>query len=134
MRSQAKTHSPSKTKQPSRGKPKPLSRSKGGTKATSLRTPASPGYLDLEAKKRLRNRLSRMEGQLRALKTMVDEGRCADDILILASAARGAMGQFIARVLEAHLADCVETCMGGSERERAERIAKAVSLALKLGN
>lgn len=118
----------------SQARSKPLSRSKRETKSASLPTPTSPSYLDPDAKKRLRNRISRMEGQLRALKTMVDEGRCADDILILASAARGAMGQFIARVLEAHLADCVETCMGGSERDRTERIAKAVSLALKLGN
>jgi DNA-binding FrmR family transcriptional regulator len=90
-----------------------------------------PSYLDVQAKKRLRNRLSRVEGQIRALKTMVDEGRCADDILIQASAVRGAIGQFIARILEAHLSDCVATCMGGSERERTERLAKAVALALK---
>ncbi len=105
------------------------------TKATNTSPKnALLSYLDPEAKKRLRNRLARIEGQIRALKGMVDEGRCADDILVQAAAARGALGQFIARVLEGHLADCVETCMGGSERERTERLAKAVSLALKLGN
>ncbi len=70
-------------------------------------------YLDEAAKKGLLNRLSRIEGQVRALKEMVREERCADEVLIQAAASRGALGQFIARLLERHLTDCALTCMEG---------------------
>jgi len=90
------------------------------------------GYLDLDAKKRLLNRLSRVEGQIRALKDMVEEERCADDILVQGAAARGALGQFLAKMLEAHLADCVENCMEGDRLQVSERLMKAISTALKL--
>ncbi len=90
------------------------------------------GYLDLDAKKRLLNRLSRIEGQIRALKAMVEEERCADDILVQGAAARGALGQFLAKMLEAHLRDCVHNCMEGDRLQVSERLMKAVSTALKL--
>lgn len=89
-------------------------------------------YLDSSAKKALKNRLSRVEGQIRALKGMVEDERCADEILIQAAAARGALGQFIARLLECHLADCALNCMEGDRQEVMERVSKAISAALKL--
>ena len=92
------------------------------------------GYLDEAAKKSLLNRLSRIEGQVRALKEMVREERCADDVLIQASAARGAMGQFIGRLLESHLSDCVASCMEGDRVEITERVSKAIVAAMKLSS
>ena len=89
-------------------------------------------YLDEQSKKRLRNRISRMEGQIRALKVMVDEERCADDIVVLAAACRGALGQFIARLLEKHLADCVSSCMEVDHGEITERVSKAIAAAMRL--
>jgi DNA-binding FrmR family transcriptional regulator len=91
-------------------------------------------YLDEQSKKLLRNRLSRMEGQLRALKGMVEEERCADDIVIQAAACRGAMGQFIGRLLEKHLTDCVSTCMEGNRGEITERVSKAITAAMRLSS
>ena len=97
-----------------------------------MQTAAS--YLDEAAKRRLLNRLSRIEGQIRAMKEMVQGGRCADDILVLAAAARGALGQFIARLLENHLADCVNSCMEGDRLEISQRVSKAIATALKLSS
>jgi CsoR family transcriptional regulator, copper-sensing transcriptional repressor len=91
-------------------------------------------YLDEAAKRKLLNRLSRVEGQVRAMKEMVGEARCADDILVQAAAARGALGQFIARLLETHLADCVNSCMEGDRTEISERVSKAIATALKLSS
>ena len=88
-------------------------------------------YLDETAKRKLVNRLSRVEGQVRALKDMVEEARCADEILIQAAAARGALGQFTARLLEHHLADCVNSCMEGDRVQVSERLSKAIATALK---
>lgn len=91
-------------------------------------------YLDDPAKRRLMNRLARIEGQVRAMKDMVQDQRCADDILIQAAAARGALGQFIASLLEHHLADCVSSCMEGDRNEISERVSKAIAAALKLSS
>lgn len=96
--------------------------------------PTTTSYLDEPAKRRLQNRLSRVEGQIRAMKQMVQDARCADDILIQAAAARGALGQFIARLLENHLSDCVNTCMEGDRVEISERVSKAIAMALKLSS
>ena len=98
----------------------------------SMRTKTT--YLDEAAKRKLLNRLSRVEGQIRAMKEMVREARCADDILVQAAAARGALGQFIARLLETHLADCVNSCMEGDRIEISERVSKAITTALRLSS
>ncbi len=94
----------------------------------------SPGiYLSPESRKALLHRLNRIEGQVRALKKGVQEGRCADDLLILAAAVRGAITQVIAKILEDHLMDCARTCMRaeGNLDEVYERIARALATVLK---
>ena len=95
-----------------------------GTKTT--------GYLDAAARRSLLNRLSRIEGQVRALKQMVREERCADEVVVQAAAARGALGQLIARLLEHHLNDCMRSCMPGDRVEVGERVSKAIAAALRL--
>lgn len=94
------------------------------------RGPAS--YLDEAAARSLQNRLARIEGQVRALRRMVAEGRCADEILVQAAAARGALAQFGLRILERHLAACAATCMGRDLEEVTARVGRAAAAALKL--
>ena len=65
-------------------------------------TQTKTGYLDADAKRRLVNRISRAAGHLNAIKKMIEEERCADDVLIQLSAARSAVGQISARILEEH--------------------------------
>lgn len=89
-------------------------------------------YLDEPDKRKLLNRLSRVEGQVRGLKKLVEEAQCADEVLVQAAAARGALGQFMARLIELHLADCVNSCMEGDRIQVSERLSKALSIALKL--
>ena len=52
----------------------------------AMETQAS--HLDEAAKRKLLNRLSRVEGKVRALKKMVEETQCADEIIVQAAAAR----------------------------------------------
>jgi DNA-binding FrmR family transcriptional regulator len=93
---------------------------------------AQATYLDEPDKRKLLNRLSRVEGQVRALKKLVEEAKCADEVLVQAAAARGALGQFMARLIELHLADCVNSCMEGDRVQVSERLSKALSMALRL--
>ncbi len=95
------------------------------------RTRKDAPYLGEADRRRLQNRLARIEGQVRALRQSLDEGACADDLILLASAARGGLRAVLARLLEAHLADCALQCMEGDREEVLRRVTRAVSTALK---
>lgn len=88
-------------------------------------------YLNQADKKALLNRVSRVEGQVRALKSSIQEGACADDLIRLASASRGALRQIVAVLLESHLVECATSCMEGDQEEVLRRVAQAVSTALR---
>ena len=53
------------------------------------------------------NRLSRIEGHIRSIKTMVEEGRDCADVLIQLSAVRSAIDKVGRVVLEDHLESCL---------------------------
>ena len=53
------------------------------------------------------NRLSRIEGHIRSIKTMVEEGRDCSDVLIQLSAVRSAIDKAGRVVLEDHLESCL---------------------------
>jgi DNA-binding FrmR family transcriptional regulator len=88
-------------------------------------------YLSEEQQKRFRNRISRIEGQIGALKRALEEDACADDLILLASAPRGALRQLVANLLEHHLLACATSCMEGDQDEILRRVSRAVSTAMK---
>ena len=53
------------------------------------------------------NRLSRIEGHIRSIKQMVEEGRDCADVLIQLSAVRSAVDKVGRVVLEDHLESCL---------------------------
>ncbi|NCJ07792.1 metal-sensing transcriptional repressor [Synechococcales cyanobacterium C] len=53
------------------------------------------------------NRLSRIEGHIRGIKTMVQESRPCPDVLIQVAAVRGALDRVARMVLDEHLSECV---------------------------
>ncbi len=53
------------------------------------------------------NRLSRIEGHVRSIKTMVEEGRDCADVLIQLAAVRSAIEKTGRVVLEDHLESCL---------------------------
>jgi len=91
------------------------------------------GYLQDEAKKALLNRLARLEGHLKAVRRMLDEGRCADEILLQVSAVKAALNTFSAVLLEHELKSCVDSCMPGDEDERLDRVTRVMAALLKQG-
>jgi len=101
--------------------------------ATELSTlhPAGTGYLDPASKQALRNRLARLEGHLGAVGRMLDEGRCADEILLQVAAVRAALNRFAAVLLEHELRTCIDTCMEGDPTERLDRVSRVLATLLK---
>jgi DNA-binding FrmR family transcriptional regulator len=53
------------------------------------------------------NRLSRIEGHVRSIKAMVEEGRDCSDVLVQIAAVRAAVNQVGRIVLEDHLESCL---------------------------
>ncbi|HBQ64408.1 MAG TPA: hypothetical protein DD727_05720 [Clostridiales bacterium] len=59
-------------------------------------------------KQSLLNRLSRIEGQVKGLRSMVEEDRYCDDILTQVAAAESSIRSFGLVLLENHLRTCVK--------------------------
>jgi len=93
--------------------------------------PTTKTYLSSEERRRLRNRIARIEGQVGALKAALEDDACADDLILLASAPRGALRQFVAQLLEHHLLACATSCMEGDQEEIMRRVSRAVTTAMK---
>ena len=60
-----------------------------------------------EETKKLLDRLARIEGQVRGLRNMLEDGRCCEDVLTQLMAARSGLESASILVLEKHLNDCV---------------------------
>lgn len=53
------------------------------------------------------NRLSRIEGHIRGIKTMVQESRACPDVLVQIAAVRGALDRVARLILDEHLTECI---------------------------
>lgn len=60
-----------------------------------------------EEKKTLINRLSRIEGQIRGIRGMVERDAYCPDVLTQAAAASAAMNSFVRTLLSEHIRTCV---------------------------
>ncbi|MBW4657471.1 MAG: metal-sensitive transcriptional regulator [Drouetiella hepatica Uher 2000/2452] len=60
-----------------------------------------------ESLRRIVNRLSRIEGHIRGIKTMVQESRPCPDVLVQIAAVRGAIDRVSRVILDEHLTECV---------------------------
>lgn len=85
-------------------------------------------YRGSEEKKKIINRLNRLEGQIKGIKKMVEEDRYCHDILIQLSAAQNSIKSLSNYVLENHLYGCV---VNDLEKGNLEIIEELISLFKK---
>ena len=86
-------------------------------------------------KARLLARLKRIEGQVGAIRRMVDEDKYCVDVLLQISAAQGALGQVGKAVLNAHMNTCVSDVFDhGSKNERSTKIAELLDVFSRFGH
>lgn len=64
-------------------------------------------YREAEEKKKICNRLNRIEGQVKGIKKMVEEDRYCNDILMQLSAIQNSIQSLSNHILERHLYTCV---------------------------
>ncbi len=60
-----------------------------------------------EQKKKLMNRLSRLEGQIRGIRGMIENDAYCTDILVQSAAAAAAINAFNRELLDSHIRGCV---------------------------
>lgn len=69
---------------------------------------ATHGHVhDPESLRRVLNRLARIEGHIRGVKTMVQESRPCPDVLVQIAAIRGALDRVARLILDEHLSQCI---------------------------
>ena len=96
-----------------------------GTKETQCE------YLSDETVRGLVRRLSRIEGHVRAVKRMIEERRCCDDILTQTAAVRSALDRVTVKLVEEELLNCLATCGQPDAEDRMNSAVKALSSMLK---
>jgi len=81
-------------------------------------TTHSSDHVHSEAsQKRIVNRLSRIEGHLRGVKTMVQDDRPCPDVLIQIAAVRGGLDRVARLILDEHLSECITRAVDAGEIE-----------------
>ncbi len=82
-----------------------------------------------ENKAKLLNRLNRIEGQVRGVSRMVDEGRYCIDILTQLQAARAALARVEIEMLKDHLGHCIESAIvSGDAAQQRQKAAELIEL------
>jgi len=90
-------------------------------------------YLTEQDKQGLTRRLNRAGGQIHALRKMVEDAECVDKLLLQISAAKSALTEVALELMEKHLVNCTETCMGGEREEIIRRVTRAVAAVIRNG-
>lgn len=84
-----------------------------------------------DEKKLLINRLSRIEGQIRGIKTMVETNVYCIDILNQVAAASAAMNSFSKELLSDHIKSCVVNDVAAGNSDKIEELLKMLPKLMK---
>ncbi|MGY6211153.1 metal-sensing transcriptional repressor [Cytobacillus firmus] len=83
-------------------------------------------------RKSIVNRLAKIEGHVRAIKKMTEEGRDCSDLLIQLSAVRSAVDSCGKLILKDHLEGClIEAVKSGKEAEMLKQLNDSIDKFIK---
>ncbi|MCP4036570.1 MAG: metal-sensitive transcriptional regulator [bacterium] len=89
---------------------------------------------DPETKKKLLARLRRIEGQVGAIRRMVEEDEYCVDILLQISAVQGALGKAGQLLLGSHVETCVASAFeSGTKKDRQQSIDELMEVFSRYG-
>lgn len=94
------------------------------------------GYILLEEQnkdklvKDIKNRLSRIEGQVKGINNMIDKNACCRDVLIQVSAIRSAINKVGALMLENYALNCLEL-EGEEDKAKIQELIKTMNKFIK---
>jgi DNA-binding FrmR family transcriptional regulator len=85
--------------------------------------------LKRDNKPKLLNRLSRIEGQVRGIRGMVEEDRYCIDVLTQVHAVRAALARVESEMLKNHLSHCIESAIvSGNANEQRKKAGELIEL------
>ena len=87
------------------------------------------GWLDMEYDALVKNRMRRIEGQLRGVMRMMDENKSCRDVITQMSAVRSALDRTAAIIVSQNLEQCIRNSKDDSDSEQL--IKEAVNLLVK---
>jgi len=80
-------------------------------------------------KPKLLNRLNRIEGQVRGVSRMIEDGRYCIDVLTQLQAVRAALVRVETEMLKDHLGHCIESAIvGGDKDEQRQKASELIEL------
>lgn len=86
---------------------------------------------DENDKKKMINRLSRIEGQIRGIKGMLERDEYCTDILIQTSAVNSALNAFSKELLSAHIKGCVTRDIKEGKEEVVDDLLNTLERMMK---
>ena len=79
----------------------------------------------------LQNRLSRIEGQIRGIRKMVDTNAYCTDILVQTAAVNAALNAFSRELLSAHIKTCVADDLRAGKDETVDELVATLQKLMK---
>lgn len=86
---------------------------------------------DIDEYKKLINRLSRIEGQIRGIKGMVEKDAYCTDILVQVSAVNAALNSFNKELLSNHIRTCVANDIKNGKVETIDELVDTLKKLMK---
>ena len=86
---------------------------------------------DEKEHKELLNRLSRIEGQIRGIKKMVEDDCYCTDIIVQVSAAAAALNSFNKELLSRHIKTCVSEDIKAGEDDTVDELCALIAKLMK---
>lgn len=84
-----------------------------------------------EQKKKLINRLNRIEGQVRGIRTMIENDAYCNDVLVQSAAVGAAVNAFSREVLSAHIHGCVARDIRNGKDDVIDELIKTLEKLMR---
>ena len=86
-----------------------------------------PERRDSGVRRTVKRRLARIEGQIRGIGRMVDEGRYCVDVLTQLAAVQQGVRRVSRELLRDHMAHCVEEAFDSDDAEEKQRVSEEIA-------
>lgn len=85
----------------------------------------------MEYDDKVKNRLKRIEGQVKGVLRMMEEGKDCKDVITQLSASRSAIDRTIGVIVSANLVECIQQMDENETRTQEDIVKEAVDLLVK---
>ena len=85
----------------------------------------------MEYDDKMKNRLKRIEGQIKGILKMMDEGKDCKEVITQLSASRSAIDRTIGVIVSSNLIECIQQMEGSDSRTQEDIVKEAVDLLVR---